>query len=232
LFGHVRGAFTGAVSNRRGRFALAGRGTIFLDEIGDTTAEFQSKLLRVLEDADYYPVGAEQPERTEARVIAATHRNLEQMVADGSFREDLYYRLRVVEIGLPPLRERLTDLPLLARHFVQKTSQELHRPEPALSDEAEAVLLEHDWPGNVRELENCLTRAVVLATGTVIRSEHLGLRGEGSDLTTGFVTLDQLTGAHVERVLLATDGNKTKTAQILGISKPKLYRMLERIRSK
>ena len=228
LFGHVRGAFTGAVAVRRGRFALAGRGTIFLDEIGDTTAEFQSKLLRVLEDAEYYPVGAERVERTEARVIAATHRNLEQMVAAGSFREDLYYRLRVVEIQLPPLSERLSDLPLLAAHFVRRESQELHRPEPTLSDEALQVLLQHEWPGNVRELENCLTRAVVLATGNVIRPEHLGLRGEDQNASTGFVTLDELTRVHVERVLAATDGNKTKTAKILGISKPKLYRMLEK----
>jgi len=228
LFGHVRGAFTGAVANRRGRFALAGRGTILLDEIGDTTAEFQSKLLRVLEDAEYYPVGAEQTERTEARVIAATHRNLEHMVSAGSFREDLYYRLRVVEIDLPPLRERHTDIPLLAHHFVYKASQDLHRPEPALSEEAETVLLQHEWPGNVRELENCLTRAVVLATGNVIRPEHLGFRSERSDLMTGFVTLDRLTHRHVERVLGATDGNKTRAAEILGISKPKLYRLLEK----
>ena len=228
LFGHVRGSFTGAVADRRGRFALAGRGTIFLDEVGDTTAEFQSKLLRVLEDAEYYPVGAERVERTEARVIAATHRNLEQMVAAGSFREDLYYRLRVVEIELPPLRERLVDLPLLARHFVRNVGQELHRPEPTLSDEAEHVLLQHEWPGNVRELQNCLTRAVVLATGNVIRPEHLGLRSERQDPATGFATLEELTQAHVERVLIATDGNKTRAAKILGISKPKLYRMLEK----
>jgi two-component system response regulator AtoC len=230
LFGHVRGAFTGAVSDRRGRFALAGRGTIFLDEIGDTTAEFQSKLLRVLEEAEYYPVGAERPEQTAARVIAATHRNLEQMVGAGQFREDLYYRLRVVEIALPPLRERVSDLPLLAQHFVRKASQELHRPEPAISDEAEAVLLQHDWLGNVRELRNCLTRSVVLATGNVIRPEHLGLGGGGADLTTGLVTLEQLTKNHVDRVLVATNGNKTKAAQILGISKPKLYRLIERNR--
>jgi two-component system response regulator AtoC len=232
LFGHTRGAFTGAVAVRRGRFSLAGRGTIFLDEIGDTTAEFQSKLLRVLEDAEYYPVGAERVERTEARVIAATHRNLEQMVAAGSFREDLYYRLRVVEIKIPPLCERLADLPLLAHHFVRKASQELHRPEATLSGEAEDVLLQHEWPGNVRELENCLTRAVVLATGGVIRPEHLGLRAEHQDTSTGFATLDELTRAHVERVLVATDGNKTRAAKILGISKPKLYRMLEKNHSR
>lgn len=230
LFGHVRGAFTGAVGDRRGRFALAGRGTIFLDEIGDTTPEFQSKLLRVLEDGECYPVGAERPERTEARVIAATHRNLEQIAADGTFREDLYYRLRVVEVALPPLRERLADLLLLTQHFIHKASQKLHRPEPTITDEARNALLQHDWPGNVRELENCLTRAMVLATGNVIRPEHLGLRTEATEASVGLPTLEQLTTAHVQRVLAATAGNKTKAAEILGISKPKLYRMLEKDR--
>ncbi|MEE8192874.1 MAG: sigma-54 dependent transcriptional regulator [Gemmatimonadales bacterium] len=228
LFGHVRGAFTGAVADHRGRFALAARGTVFLDEIGDTTAEFQGKLLRVLEDGDFYPVGAERAEQTEARVIAATHRNLEEMISAGTFREDLYYRLRVVEIRLPPLRERLTDLSLLARHFIRKASQELHRSEPTLADEAASALLQHDWPGNVRELENCLTRAVVLATGNVIRPEHLGLRSEGQGSTGGLPTLDELARGHVKRVLVATGGNKTRAAEILGISKPKLYRMLEK----
>src|SRR5207244_5939682 len=117
LFGHVKGAFTGATSSRRGRFELAGRGTIFLDEIGDTTPEFQTKLLRVLQEREYYPVGAERPERTEARVIAATHRNLEEMVAAQQFRADLYYRLRVVEIIVPPLRDRAADIPALAQHL-------------------------------------------------------------------------------------------------------------------
>jgi len=230
LFGHVRGAFTGAVSDRRGRFALAGRGTIFLDEIGDTTPALQTKLLRVLEDGEFYPVGAERAERTEARVVAATHRNLEQMAANGSFREDLYYRLRVVEVNLPPLRERLADLPLLAQHFLHKASQQLHRPEPTLADETTTVLLQHDWPGNVRELENCLTRAMVLATGNVLRPEHLGLRSEAKGASLNLPSLDELTNAHVQRVLAATAGNKTKAAEILGVSKPKLYRLLEKDR--
>jgi DNA-binding NtrC family response regulator len=228
LFGHVRGAFTGAVADRRGRFALAGRGTIFLDEIGDTSAELQSKLLRVLESGEFYPVGAERAERTESRIVAATHRNLEQMAAQGTFRDDLYYRLRVVEVTLPPLRERMGDLPLLARHFLRKASGELHRPEPALSDEAGTALLRYDWPGNVRELENCLTRAIVLATGNVIRPEHLGLRGGTPEATGDFPTLDAIAEAHVQRALAAAGGNKTKAAEILGISKPRLYRMLDR----
>ena len=226
LFGHVRGSFTGAVADRRGRFALAGKGTIFLDEVGDTSTEFQAKLLRVLEDREFYPVGAEQAQRTDARVIAATHRNLEALLERDCFREDLYYRLRVVEVFLPPLRERIEDIPLLARHFVQKAAAEFHRPEPALSEEAITAFLQHDWPGNVRELENCIIRAVVLATGDVVREEHLAL-GEKSLETAGpFPTLEEMEAEHLARALAFTDGNKTRAAEIMGISKPRLYRMI------
>src|SRR4051812_4175649 len=178
LFGHTRGAFTGAVAARRGRFALAGRGTVFLDEIGDTSLEFQSKLLRVLQEREFYPVGAEQPEITEARVIAATHRDLERLVAEGRFREDLYYRLRIVEIVVPPLRERSGDIPELARHLVRRAAAQSGYVEPVIGDDAMASLIAHEWRGNVRELENCLTRATVLAAGQVIRAEHLNLSTE------------------------------------------------------
>ena len=179
LFGHVRGSFTGAVGDRRGRFALAGRGTIFLDEIGDTAPEFQSKLLRVLQEHEFYPVGADRPERTDARVTAATHRDLEALVADGRFREDLYYRLRVVEIVVPPLRERMSDLPSLATHLVIKASRAAGRDAPVLSTETVDELMKHPWPGNVRELENCLIRALVMSKGDVIRPEYLGLASPG-----------------------------------------------------
>jgi len=228
LFGHVRGSFTGAVADRRGRFALAGRGTIFLDEVGDTTPEFQAKLLKVIEEKEYYPVGSERAERTEARVLAATHRDLEAKVEQGLFRQDLYYRLRVVEITLPPLCERPEDIPLLAMHFLRKASFELHRPELRLADDALAALLQHDWPGNVRELENCITRAAVLATGGTIRPENLGLNGREPDATRGFPTLEALEAEHVARALALTDGNRTRAAEILGISKPRLYRYIEK----
>ncbi|MHB1193403.1 MAG: sigma-54-dependent transcriptional regulator [Longimicrobiales bacterium] len=228
LFGHLRGSFTGAVANRRGRFALAGNGTIFLDEVGDTSTEFQAKLLRVLEDHEFYPVGAEQAQRTEARVIAATHRKLEALLEENRFREDLYYRLRVVEVFLPPLRERIEDIPLLARHFVRTAAAEFHRTVPTLSDEAITAFLQHDWPGNVRELENCITRAVVLATGDVIRGEHLAL-GERTEGTAGpFPTLDEMEAEHLARALAFTGGNKTRAAEVMGISKPRLYRMIEK----
>ncbi|HEX9165421.1 MAG TPA: sigma-54 dependent transcriptional regulator, partial [Gemmatimonadales bacterium] len=154
LFGHMRGAFTGAVSDRRGRFELAGRGTIFLDEIGDTSPALQAKLLRVLQEREFFPVGSEKPRKTEARVIAATNRDLESLVKETRFREDLYYRLKVVEIRLPPLRERPGDLELLARHFLKRAAAEMHLPAPALSEAALKALATHDWPGNIRELEH------------------------------------------------------------------------------
>jgi DNA-binding NtrC family response regulator len=227
LFGHVRGAFTGAVADRRGRFALAGRGTIFLDEVGDTSPEFQAKLLRVLEAREFFPVGADRAEHTEARVIAATHRHLEALVDDGKFREDLYYRLRIVEITLPALRERPDDIPLLATHFVRRAAADLDRAEPAIARDAMDVLVAHQWPGNVRELENCLTRAVVLAAAQVIRPEHLDLQHANTDASTkAFPRLESVEADLVGRALVVANGNRTRAAQLLGVSKPRLYRMI------
>jgi two-component system, NtrC family, response regulator HydG len=228
LFGHVRGSFTGAHADRRGRFAMAGRGTIFLDEIGDTSPELQSKLLRVLQEREFYPVGAEQPQRTEARVLTATHRDLEARVAAGEFRADLYYRLRVVEIALPPLRERLADLPLLAEHLLRRGAKMLDRPAPVLSAGALERLRDHPWPGNVRELENCLQRALVLATGDVIRPEHIIPGPEGDGAPGPLATLDDVERAHVARVYAATGAHKSRTAEILGVSRPRLDRLLRR----
>lgn len=228
LFGHVRGSFTGATSDRRGRFALAGKGTIFLDEIGDTTTDLQAKLLRVLQEREYYPVGAERAERTEARVVAATHRNLEALVASGGFRADLYYRLRVVDIEVPPLRDRVSDIPLLAHHLSLRASEGVGRPTPVLSREAIDLLIAHQWPGNVRELENCLTRAVVLASGDVIRPEHIHLSAAHPDSAGVLPTLDALERAHVERVLGIFHGHKARTARALGVSRPRLDRLLRK----
>jgi len=228
LFGHVRGAFTGAVADRRGRFALAGHGTIFLDEIGDTSLEFQAKLLRILEDHTFYPLGSDTAERSQARVTAATHRNLEELIGKGAFREDLYYRLRVVEITVPPLRERPGDLPQLAEHLVARAADELHRARPLLSEDALKTLLAHDWPGNVRELENTLTRAVVVATGGVLRPEHLTLRPGTTEPAPDLVSLTELERRHVARVLAATEGHKSRAADILGVSRPRLNRLIEK----
>ncbi len=165
LFGHVRGAFTGAVGARKGYFELAGRGTIFLDEIGDTSPDFQSKLLRVLQERQFYPVGGEQAKRTEARMVAATHQPMEELVTEGGFREDLYFRLRVVEIEVPSLRYRKGDIPLLANHLLGRIRNETGSEVRRISETAMGELVAYDWPGNVRELENALTRAAIVAPG-------------------------------------------------------------------
>ncbi len=228
LFGHVRGSFTGASGDRQGRFALAGRGTIFLDEIGDTGIDLQAKLLRVLQEREYYPVGAERAARTEARVIAATHQNLERLVASGMFRADLYYRLRVIDIEVPPLRERVSDIALLTQHLVNRASETLRRPAAVVSREAIEMLSAHQWPGNVRELENCLMRAVVLASGDVIRGEHIQLGAAAPDDPGSLLTLDALERAHVEKVLNAYHSHKGNTARALGVSRPRLDRLLRK----
>ena len=228
LFGHVKGAFTGASSDRKGRFAAAGDGTLFLDEVGDTPAEFQAKLLRVLQEHEFYPVGADRPQRTEARIVAATHRDLETAVAEERFRSDLYFRLRVLEIRIPPLRERKRDIPVLARHLLARNARTLDRPVPELSDAALGVLESHDWPGNVRELENALVRALVTAGGEVIRPRHLDLSGAPSPSAAPLRGLDEVEAEHVLRVLQATGWHKTRSAEILGVSRPRLNRMIEK----
>jgi DNA-binding NtrC family response regulator len=228
LFGHVKGSFTGAYADRRGRFAQAGRGTIFLDEIGDTSGEFQSKLLRVLQEREFYPVGADRPIRTEARVIAATHRDLERLVAAGQFRADLYYRLMVVEISIPPLRERASDIPFLADHLLKRAADALGRARPVLDPDALERLEAHHWPGNVRELENCLRRAMVLATGAVIRAEHIPLGRDLEGAPGSVPNLDEVEREHVVRVFDLTGNHKSQTAEILGVSRPRLDRLLRK----
>lgn len=229
LFGHVKGAFTGATQDHRGRFALAGRGTLLLDEVGDTTPEFQSKLLRVLQEGEFHPVGGEAAVRTDARVLAATHQDLDAMVNAGTFRADLYFRLRVMELVVPPLRDRRGDIPELAQHFVTRAASSVDRPTPTLTPETVEVLQTHAWPGNVRELENCLTRAVVLSTGGVIRPEDLGLT-QGPPQAAGdvFRPLDEIESEHLSRVLAATDGNRSRAAEVLEISRPRLRRLMEK----
>jgi len=233
LFGHVRGAFTGAVASRKGCFELAGAGTIFLDEIGDTGLDLQAKLLRVLESREFYPVGGENPRRTEARVIAATHRPLEEYVASGRFREDLYFRLKVVEIAVPPLRERRGDIPALVERLLGRIGLDLHRRIDGVSEDALRSLVAYDWPGNVRELENTLTHAAVLSRGPVITADALSLGpGPASAPRAGphasDGSLDAAEWSHVERVLRQTGGNKRQAALILGISRPRLDRILAR----
>src|SRR5437763_7334972 len=161
LFGHEKGSFTGASAQKRGKFELADSGTIFLDEIGDISPKLQCDLLRVLQERSFYRVGGSEEVRVDARVIAATHVDLRQAVADGKFREDLFYRLNVIEIRIPPLRERREDVPLLARHFLERLAHELGKEAGDFSEGAMKVLMDHNWPGNVRELENAVERALV-----------------------------------------------------------------------
>lgn len=234
LFGHVKGAFTGAAADRKGRFELAGSGTIFFDEIGDTTPAFQAKLLRVLQEREFYPVGGEKPRKTQARVIAATHQPIEKLIEEGKFREDLYFRLRVVEIVVPPLRERVEDIPILAQYLLAKAARELHKDIRTIPPNVMRMLQTYEWPGNVREMENSLIRAVVLSHGPALSPEALSLgsvrpggggAGDGEDLDD---SLHAIEGRHVKRVLRRTGGNKRSAAKILGISRPRLDRILDR----
>lgn len=254
LFGHVKGAFTGAVSGRKGYFELAGTGTIFLDEIGDTTLEFQTKLLRVLQDRTFFPVGGETARRTDARIITATHQDLEAQVEEGGFREDLYFRLRVVEIVVPPLRERRGDIPDLARHLLGRIRKEAQQEVHHIHPEAMRMLEEYDWPGNVRELENALTRASILARGATLGPEHLrlgtdrpgvGEDGEGGGGTSpggtaaaelarargvpeSDLTLDWAIARQILRVLEHTGWNKSEAARLLEISRSRLARHIDK----
>lgn len=232
LFGHAKGAFTGAISERQGRFEMAGSGTIFLDEIGDTTPAFQAKLLRVLQEREFYPVGGDRPVRTEARVIAATHQPVEDLVRQGKFREDLYFRLRVVEITLPPLRARRRDIPALAKHLLARASLKLRKDVRGIPDDVMQALMAHPWPGNVREMENAIVRAVLLARGSVLSVDSLSLSEDEEPGTAisdepGVVeALESVERTHVARVLKHTGGNKSQAAKLLEISRPRLDRMI------
>ena len=215
LFGHVKGSFTGATGSRKGYFELAGKGTIFLDEIGDTSPDFQTKLLRVLQERQFYPVGGEEPRSTKARVIGATHRPIERLIEEGRFREDLYFRLKVVEINVPPLRERPGDIQIIATALLGKIREETGRDVRRISDEALLRLQHHPWPGNVRELENALMRAAIVARGTVIGADHLILESHDTDVED--VTLKAAIRLHVHRVLDRVGGDQESAAELLGI---------------
>ncbi|MGB9886632.1 MAG: sigma 54-interacting transcriptional regulator [Moorellales bacterium] len=227
LFGHVKGAFTGAIRDKKGRFALADGGTIFLDEVGELPLSTQVKLLRVLQEGTFEPVGSEKTVRVQVRVISATNRDLKEMVARGEFREDLYYRLCVVPIYLPPLRERRNDIPLLAEHFLRRYAAEEGRPGVRLSPEALAALMDYDWPGNVRQLENAIRFALVKCAGEVIEPEHLP-----GEITREPATVaargsrPRLTRERIEQALAAAGGNKARAAKLLGIGRATLYRHL------
>jgi len=255
LFGHERGAFTGAQNRRAGRFEQANGGTLMLDEIGDMPAELQTRLLRVLADGEFYPVGAHTPKKVDVRIIAATHQNLEQRVREGEFREDLFHRLNVIRIQLPSLRQRREDIPLLMEYFLQRAASELEVETKSLAEETSAFLMQLDWPGNVRQLENLCRWLTVMAPGQQICPADLpeDLRGEGSaDTTAGSDWREQLrqwaqqqfaSGAErlldealpdfekvlIEVALQRTGGRRQEAARLLGWGRNTLTRKLKEL---
>jgi DNA-binding NtrC family response regulator len=228
LFGHVKGAFTDAVSETKGKFEIAGKGTLFLDEVGDVSPNLQSKLLRVIESRDYMKVGGEKILKTEARIIAATNQNLRALIDSGRFREDLYYRLKVVEINIPSLRERREDIPDLVAYLLEKINRDLRKNVRKIPPEVMTALQENSWKGNVRELENALIRAVILAKGDVILLENLPLESdEKKPCPRELVPLDQVEKEYIQYVLTAVKGSKTRASEILGISRPTLDKKIK-----
>jgi transcriptional regulator with PAS, ATPase and Fis domain len=235
LFGHVRGAFTGAIANKKGLFEEADSGTCFLDEIGDLSLTLQAKLLRVLQEHEIKRVGGTETIKIDVRIVAATNKNLEELIAGKKFREDLFYRLNVVSIYLPSLRERSEDIPLLADHFFRKYSADNQKPVCRISPEAMDLLIRYRWPGNVRELENVIERTATLCSSNIILPEDLPrrLQVETSQISTSplpsRMPLSELEKLYIQKVLEETGGNKKRAADILGIDRRTLYRMATRL---
>ena len=240
LFGYVRGAFTDARRDRRGLFQEASGGILFLDEISEIPLTLQAKLLRVLEDKEVRPLGANQGEKVDTRVISASNQQLSELVRTGRFRQDLYYRLNVIRIALPPLRQRQEDIPLLVNHFIQKFSDTAKRKVEGMDGAALAVLKAYDWPGNIRELEHAVEHAVLLGKNAVIGladlPTHLVARGDGAvsveHALSRQLTLHELEREYIDKTLEATRGNKTEAARILGVDRTTLYRKLDEYKLK
>jgi len=228
LFGHEKGAFTGAQYRRKGKLELADGGTLFLDEIGDVTPKMQIDLLRVLETRRFTRVGGNQEISSDFRLICATNRDLEKLVEEGSFREDLYYRINVFTIHVPPLRERRADIPELAEHFIAKYARAMGKPEKELSDEAKEKLLDYRWPGNVRELQNAIERAMVIGSEPTIEASDLPFSVEGAGNGPREQTLSAVEKEHIERVLSQEEGNITQAAKLLGIDRGTLYNKIKK----
>ena len=233
LFGHERGAFTGAVAQTKGRFQLADKGTLFLDEIGDLPLELQPKLLRALQEQEFERLGSSQTIRVDVRVVAATNQNLSQLVANKLFRADLYYRLNVIPIFLPPLRDRVEDIPLLVNYFVKKVSARLNKPIDSIPEEVMEIFKAHDWPGNIRELQNVIERAVILAPDSVLRpalTELKQMTKQPSDAATR--TLAEAEREHILEVLKQTDwliGGRDGAATRLGLPRTTLINKMRKL---
>ncbi|MCF8241561.1 MAG: sigma-54 dependent transcriptional regulator [Melioribacteraceae bacterium] len=231
LFGHVKGAFTGSVKDKKGKFELAGDGTIFLDEISEISPSLQVKLLRILQEKEFERVGGETIIPMKARIMAASNKNIEKLVEEGKFREDLFYRLKIVTIHLPPLRERKEDIPSLVNHFLNKINRELHKSVVKVPDQVMDMLVKHEWVGNVRELENTLMQAVVLSKGDVLQKEYILLH-ESDNKSYEFdsvlnYTLHDVEKIHIKKILEKLNWDKPKAAKHLGISLPTLYSKIE-----
>ena len=235
LFGHTKGSFTGAIRDKQGLFVAARAGTFFLDEVGEMSPATQVKLLRALQEREVIPVGATEPVPIDVRIVAATNRDLEEEIRRGSFRSDLFYRLNVITLHLPPLRERSDDIPLLAEHFLARFGAKRETGAPRLSEDVLPILQRYDWPGNVRELENALERAVVLTDGQEITAAALPARITEeqarplvSDRLPPNPTMEIIERAYIQWVLQAEGGNRTRAAEVLGIDPSTLYRKLLR----
>jgi len=233
LFGYEKGAFTGANQQKRGKFELADGGTIFLDEIGDISPKLQVDLLRILQQRSFYRVGGSEEVAVDARVIAASHVNLQQAVQEGKFREDLFYRLNVIEIRLPALRERREDIPLLAGTFVERLSHELGKDVDGISESGLRVLMDYNWPGNVRELENAIERAMVTARGRSLTDEDFAFLKQNGNGSKPLVFPPGMSLQEAEKQLIIatlqrTDGNIKESASILGIDRSTLYEKIKR----
>jgi DNA-binding NtrC family response regulator len=229
LFGHEKGAFTGAVGVKRGLVEAAHRGTMFLDEIGDTDLAVQPKLLKVVEEKRFRRLGDVGERQVDVRFVAATNRNLAKLVEEGQFREDLFYRINTMVLRLPPLRERRGDVPVVAQHLLQHLAHEMRRPVPALDAEAEQALAEHSWPGNVRELRNVLERAILLATSPVLRKSDLRLNASTAKPSSAQSSdaLKEVEWEHIQRVLDEEGGNVPRAARRLGVPRSTMYQKLK-----
>ncbi len=226
LFGHEKGAFTGAQYRKKGKFEIAEGGTVFLDEIGDISLKTQTDLLRVLQEHEITRVGGNQPIRVDFRCVAATNKNLEALVEEGKFRADLYYRLNVFRIEIPPLRERREDIPLLVEHFTQRLSQQMNKRITRIAPQAMATLQQCEWPGNIRELENAVERAMVVAQGPELCEEDFTLKLASRESPPQ--TLDEAERRHILKVLEECGGNQTRAAQVLDIDRVTLYNKLKK----
>ena len=233
LFGYEKGAFTGAQERRRGKFELADGGTLFLDEMGDISPKLQADLLRVLQERRFFRVGGAVEVEVDVRVIAATHVDLEAAIREGRFRQDLFYRLNVIEIHVPPLRERLEDVPLLARHLIEQLSLELGKEVAGISDVAMRALMAHDWPGNVRQLQNAIERAIVNSREGVLSEADFAFltrpsSAEADAFSLGSMTLEEIERSAIVATLRKTQGNVKEAAAVLGIDRSTLYEKLKR----